>query len=132
MDWTDDNVATLKSLHDDGNHTAEAIAERLGTTRNAVLGKLFRLGLSKPQSPAVAPRTRRTCALFSRPEFDRPRTAKEPPPARDQTGLYSFEASRTGAAWRQRQAPATEPTKFDLRRMLAQAVQNTAKLNSDS
>lgn len=45
--WTDDNVATLRSMWADG-HSAGAIADRLGTTRNSVLGKRDREGLTRP------------------------------------------------------------------------------------
>ncbi len=42
MTWTDERVAELKRLRDEGC-SAELIADRLGTTRNAVLGKAWRL-----------------------------------------------------------------------------------------
>jgi GcrA cell cycle regulator len=46
MPWTDDRVDTLKKLWHDGI-SASAIAQRIGdTTRNAVIGKVHRLGLA--------------------------------------------------------------------------------------
>ncbi len=46
MSWTVDRVATLKKLWADG-HSASAIATKLGeVTRNAVIGKVHRLGLA--------------------------------------------------------------------------------------
>lgn len=42
--WTDEDVAVLRRLHRQGQ-AASQIAITLRTTRNAVLGKLFRLGL---------------------------------------------------------------------------------------
>ena len=48
MEWTDERVALLKEMWTAG-YSARQIAEKLGgTTRNAVIGKANRLGLSKP------------------------------------------------------------------------------------
>lgn len=55
--WTDAAVEVLKELWADGDLSAATIARRLGVTRNAVLGKVHRLGLShrrtgpKPRAP---------------------------------------------------------------------------------
>jgi len=56
--WTDDAVETLTRLWRQGDLSAAMIARRLGVTRNAVLGKIHRLGLSqprRPRPPAIAP-----------------------------------------------------------------------------
>lgn len=56
--WTDDAVETLTRLWRQGDLSAAMIARRLGVTRNAVLGKIHRLGLSQPRRPrpaAIAP-----------------------------------------------------------------------------
>jgi GcrA cell cycle regulator len=46
MPWTDDRVATLTKLWNDGE-SASAIAQTIGeVTRNAVIGKVHRLGLA--------------------------------------------------------------------------------------
>lgn len=48
MAWTEDRVKLLVKLREEGK-TSSQIAEALGdTTRNAVIGKIFRLGLAKP------------------------------------------------------------------------------------
>ena len=49
--WTDDAVETLTRLWRQGDLSAAMIAHRLGVTRNAVLGKIHRLGLSQPRRP---------------------------------------------------------------------------------
>ena len=49
--WSDAAVETLKALWDDPDLSAAMIARRLGVTRNAVIGKAHRLGLSKPRTP---------------------------------------------------------------------------------
>ena len=61
MAWTDDRVELLKKLWADGL-SASQIANRLGgVTRNAVIGKVHRLGLSgrATTSRSKAPRPRR-------------------------------------------------------------------------
>ena len=71
MGWTDDRVETLKKLWLDG-HSASQIAKQLGhgVTRNAVIGKVHRLGLSGRATP-------------SKPA--RPTTFRAPRPARPAT-----------------------------------------------
>jgi GcrA cell cycle regulator len=64
MAWTDDRVELLKKLWAEGL-SASQIAGRLGgVTRNAVIGKVHRLGLSgrATSSRSSAPRPRRTHA----------------------------------------------------------------------
>lgn len=46
MSWTDDRVATLTKLWADGLSASQIAAELGGVTRNAVIGKVHRLGLS--------------------------------------------------------------------------------------
>jgi GcrA cell cycle regulator len=66
MSWTDERVELLKKLWSDGLSASQIAAELGGITRNAVIGKVHRLGLSgraksastgaprprKPRSPA--------------------------------------------------------------------------------
>ena len=54
--WTTERIALLKSYVSAGLSCAQ-IAGEIGVTRNAVIGKLNRLGLSRGRSPA-APRPR--------------------------------------------------------------------------
>jgi GcrA cell cycle regulator len=46
--WTSERVALLKSYFDAGLSCSQ-IAREIGTTRNAVIGKMHRLGLSRPK-----------------------------------------------------------------------------------
>lgn len=57
MGWTDERVATLKRLFTDGK-SASQIALALGdVTRNGVIGKIHRLGLSgRPMPPKPEPK----------------------------------------------------------------------------
>src|ERR1700733_2511264 len=59
MHWTDERVELLKKLWSEGL-SASAIATELGgVTRNAVIGKVHRLGLSgRAKAPAPAPQRR--------------------------------------------------------------------------
>lgn len=75
MAWTDDRVELLKTLWAEGL-SASQIANRLGgVTRNAVIGKVHRLGLSgrTTTSRAKTPRARRrpshTQTRASRPQL---------------------------------------------------------------
>lgn len=54
--WTDDRVARLKALWNNGTSATEIAAELGGVTRNAVLGKIHRDGLSGRTKRVAAPR----------------------------------------------------------------------------
>ena len=60
MSWTDERVELLKKLWADGLSASQIAAELGGITRNAVIGKVHRLGLSgrakSPSSSAPRPR----------------------------------------------------------------------------
>ena len=57
MSWTDERVETLKKMWGEG-HSASQIAKELGgVTRNAVIGKVHRLGLSNRSGGAGAAKT---------------------------------------------------------------------------
>src|SRR4030095_1529295 len=47
--WTPDRIAQLKRLFDEGL-TCSQIAREIDVTRNAVIGKLSRLGLNRPKN----------------------------------------------------------------------------------
>jgi len=60
MTWTDERVETLKKLWAEGLSASQIAAALGGVTRNAVIGKVHRLGLSgrakAPSSAAPRPR----------------------------------------------------------------------------
>src|SRR5512144_2549576 len=66
MSWTDERVELLKKLWADGLSASQIAAELGGITRNAVIGKVHRLGLSgrakSPSSTAPRPRKPRVAA----------------------------------------------------------------------
>lgn len=59
--WTDERVELLKKLWGEGQSASQIAAELGGITRNAVIGKVHRLGLSgRAKSPSsTAPRPRK-------------------------------------------------------------------------
>jgi len=61
MSWTDERVELLKKLWSDGLSASQIAAELGGITRNAVIGKVHRLGLSgrAKSANASAPRQRK-------------------------------------------------------------------------
>jgi GcrA cell cycle regulator len=61
MSWTDERVALLTKLWTDGLSASQIAAELGGITRNAVIGKVHRLGLSgRAKAPSSAiPRQRK-------------------------------------------------------------------------
>jgi GcrA cell cycle regulator len=70
MAWTDERVETLKKLWADGLSASQIAKQLGGVTRNAVIGKVHRLGLSGRAAPSRP--TRRVAAPKLAP---RPRTA---------------------------------------------------------
>ncbi len=53
MSWTDERVETLKRLWQEGLSASQIAAELGGVTRNAVIGKVHRLGLSGRGQPTT-------------------------------------------------------------------------------
>lgn len=67
MSWTDERVETLKKLWQEGLSASQIAAELGGVTRNAVIGKVHRLGLSGRGQPTTT--------------IKRQRRAEQPAPA---------------------------------------------------
>jgi GcrA cell cycle regulator len=68
--WTDERVELLKKLWSDGLSASQIAAEIGNVTRNAVIGKVHRLGLSgrgKAKTTSTAPRPRKTTRAPSAP-----------------------------------------------------------------
>jgi GcrA cell cycle regulator len=67
MSWTDERVETLKKMWAEGQSASQIAKELGGVTRNAVIGKVHRLGLSNRVGGGAA-------------EADEPEVAAAPPP----------------------------------------------------
>lgn len=74
MGWTDERVELLKKLWQDGLSASQIAKQLGGVTRNAVIGKVHRLGLS---GHAVPSRPQRT--VFKAPRPARPAAAPSAP-----------------------------------------------------
>jgi GcrA cell cycle regulator len=104
MSWTDERVETLKRMWAEGQSASQIAKELGGVTRNAVIGKVHRLGLSNrvaggadegaedvvaaapdlPRAPDPAPQEAPVEARDTAPpprEADAPRAAPAAPPA---------------------------------------------------
>jgi hypothetical protein len=145
--WTDDVVARLKLLWDDDAMSARLIAQELGTTRNAVLGKAHRLNLPDKKGNVVSLMARR---IEVRRIADRQRAKPSPKSitvlARTKGGTFAsgsmvvrpageFKApkvdagtSKTSPAYRNQLGFLPDMTVRQRRDMLAEAVRNTAAL----
>ncbi len=125
MIWTDHQVADLKMLWDRGD-SATIISKAIGFSRNAVLGKVHRLGLSsrhttnhEPLGRIPSPRLSRSkeaviARAMAKMNVVRPKTVK---PMKPNAQTFSFKT------------PLPELTKTELRAMLTQAVINTAAMS---
>jgi GcrA cell cycle regulator len=77
MGWTDERVETLKKLWLDGLSASQIAKQLGGVTRNAVIGKVHRLGLSGRATPSQPQRP-----VFKAPRAPRPAVAAAPAPRR--------------------------------------------------
>ena len=92
MSWTDERVETLKRMWGEGQSASQIAKELGGVTRNAVIGKVHRLGLSnragsggnagkaaakekapsKPATPKAPPKAKTKAAPASKPAKEEP------------------------------------------------------------
>jgi len=84
MSWTDERVETLKTMWGEGKSASQIAKELGGVTRNAVIGKVHRLGLSNrtagetPEPVTPEPEPKPVVEIVPDPE---PRPAPAPRPA---------------------------------------------------
>ena len=102
MAWTDDRVATLTKLWADGLSASQIAKQLGGVTRNAVIGKVHRLGLSgraKPTKPQGAAKTAKPAKPVAKAK-----SAARPKPAAPKTA--SKPAARPAATAKAKASPA--------------------------
>jgi GcrA cell cycle regulator len=97
MSWTDERVETLKTMWSEGKSASQIAKELGGVTRNAVIGKVHRLGLSNRVGGPDRPEDELGALA---PALDDP-VAEEPEEA--------DEAERPGAPGAQPRPAAKEP-----------------------
>ena len=105
MGWTDERVADLKKLWLDGLSASQIAKQLGGVTRNAVIGKVHRLGLSgraapsQPSRPAFrAARPRPTQAPSAPRRIDpapRPVVAAQPTPPAPRPAVLDLPGTAT-------------------------------------
>ncbi|MCX8952260.1 GcrA cell cycle regulator [Ruegeria sp. NA] len=93
MSWTDERVELLKKMWGEGQSASQIAKELGGVTRNAVIGKVHRLGLSNrtagaapaksepKEKPAPAPKAEAKPRPMPKTEPARPAAAAEAKPA---------------------------------------------------
>ena len=62
MSWTDERVATLTKMWSEGQSASQIAKELGGVTRNAVIGKVHRLGLSNRATTTAKPAAKKEAA----------------------------------------------------------------------
>jgi GcrA cell cycle regulator len=78
MSWTDERVDLLKTMWGEGKSASQIAKELGGVTRNAVIGKVHRLGLSNRTAPAKAKEA--TPAREKQPAAAKPAPQPSPKP----------------------------------------------------
>jgi len=76
MSWSDERVDLLKRLWGEGQSASQIAKELGGVTRNAVIGKVHRLGLSNRNGSAPVA----NAAPAAAPEAEAPKAAAKPAP----------------------------------------------------
>lgn len=101
MSWTDERVETLKTMWSEGKSASQIAKELGGVTRNAVIGKVHRLGLSNRVGEPDRPEDEEALAAFAEDPAPEPlqEPAAEPQPA----------ASVTARVAPRETAPAVRP-----------------------
>ncbi len=90
MSWTDERVETLKKMWAEGQSASQIAKELGGVTRNAVIGKVHRLGLSNRVVGAAA-------SASAKPEPGAKTRAADPAPVAD-PGTADAEGDAPAAA----------------------------------
>ena len=81
MSWTDERVETLKKMWGEGQSASQIAKELGGVTRNAVIGKVHRLGLSNRTTTAAAKPDAKAAAPTAAPKKPSKPKAAPPKPA---------------------------------------------------
>ncbi|RRH77340.1 GcrA family cell cycle regulator [Falsigemmobacter faecalis] len=124
MTWTDERVETLKRMWGEGQSASQIAKELGGVTRNAVIGKVHRLGLSNRNAApeeAAAPAPQAAPEAASPPPAPEPVAAPAPEPAAAPARPAPAPAAAAPAA--PPVAPAPAPAAVALRKTIVPAGQ---------
>ncbi|WP_282026173.1 GcrA family cell cycle regulator [Limimaricola cinnabarinus] len=103
MSWTDERVETLKRMWNEGQSASQIAKELGGVTRNAVIGKVHRLGLSNrtgvapqpaPAAPAAPAAPQPAAPAAARPEPAAPAEPEAAKPAEEEDAPIPMSAAR--------------------------------------
>ncbi|MDV7142431.1 GcrA family cell cycle regulator [Tropicimonas sp. TH_r6] len=109
MSWTEERVETLKRMWGEGQSASQIAKELGGVTRNAVIGKVHRLGLSNRNGGGGSDKAKTAApAADAAPEKPAPKAEKPAPkPAKDTPAPAPKAAAKPEPAKEEPQAPAT-------------------------
>ena len=108
MSWTDERVETLKKMWAEGQSASQIAKELGGVTRNAVIGKVHRLGLSNRVGPGTPAEDEGTAASATTTAAPSPAAPAKPAPA--PRAVAPEPAPRPAPAAPAPQPVAAEPT----------------------
>ena len=109
MSWTDERVETLKKMWGEGQSASQIAKELGGVTRNAVIGKVHRLGLSNRAGSGSTPAKAEAKAKPAAPKVEA--KAKQAPQMRTEPAIKPLPAgeSRPNLPARKQIIPAGQP-----------------------
>ncbi|PTQ75651.1 GcrA family cell cycle regulator [Celeribacter persicus] len=85
MSWTDERVELLKKMWGEGQSASQIAKELGGVTRNAVIGKVHRLGLSNRAGAGATPTAKPAAAQPKAKPATKPKVETKPKPASQPT-----------------------------------------------
>ena len=107
MSWTDDRVETLKRLWGEGQSASQIAKELGGVTRNAVIGKVHRLGLSNRNQGTAKPAEKTETKAKAAPK--KPATPKTEPAVKPAEPAKTAETRPVQMPMRKPIVPAGQP-----------------------
>ena len=113
MSWTDERVEMLKTMWGEGKSASQIAKELGGVTRNAVIGKVHRLGLSNRTAPPKAAKektsAKETSAKATKPAAKAAPAAEKAAPAAEKPAAASVSPAQAVTPARKAIVPAGQP-----------------------
>ncbi|MGJ8546633.1 MAG: GcrA family cell cycle regulator [Sulfitobacter sp.] len=106
MSWTDERVELLKKMWGEGQSASQIAKELGGVTRNAVIGKVHRLGLSNRTAAAPAKAEAKPKAAPAKPA---PEAKKKPAPKKEAAPAAAATTAEPAPEPEVEAAPAPRP-----------------------
>ena len=108
MSWTDDRVEILKKMWGEGQSASQIAKELGGVTRNAVIGKVHRLGLSNRTTTGAAAAPVAAAPVAPKAEA-KPKPAPKPEPKEKVEEVAETPAPKPNLPARAKIIPAGQP-----------------------